>query len=37
MKRSRRFAVAASSVPGARQFVADSLSTLDPEVSQTVA
>jgi hypothetical protein len=33
MKRSRRFSRATSSVPGARQFVAESLSALEPEVT----
>jgi anti-sigma regulatory factor (Ser/Thr protein kinase) len=37
MKRSRRFSRATSSVPGARQFVAESLSALEPEVGETAA
>jgi anti-sigma regulatory factor (Ser/Thr protein kinase) len=35
MKRSRRFAQTTSSVPGARQFVAESLAALEPEVGET--
>jgi anti-sigma regulatory factor (Ser/Thr protein kinase) len=37
MKRSRRFSKATSSVPDARQFVAESLSALEPEVGETAA
>jgi len=37
MKRSRRFSKATSSVPGARQFVAESLAALEPEVGETAA
>jgi anti-sigma regulatory factor (Ser/Thr protein kinase) len=37
VKRSRRFAQSTSSVPGARQFVAESLAALEPEVGQTAA
>jgi anti-sigma regulatory factor (Ser/Thr protein kinase) len=37
MKRSRRFSRATSSVPGGRQFVAESLSALEPEVGETAA
>jgi anti-sigma regulatory factor (Ser/Thr protein kinase) len=37
MKRSRHFTQAPSSVPVARQFVADSLSALEPGVGETAA
>jgi anti-sigma regulatory factor (Ser/Thr protein kinase) len=37
MKRSRKFPEAKSSVPQARQFVAESLTSLVPEVSETAA
>jgi len=35
VKRSRRFPEAPASVPGARQFVAESLSALEPALSET--
>jgi anti-sigma regulatory factor (Ser/Thr protein kinase) len=37
MKRSRRFSQVSASVPGARQFVAELLSELEPEVGETAA
>ena len=37
MKRSRHFSQEPSSVPGARQFVADSLSALEPGLGETAA
>ena len=37
VKRSRRFPETTSSVPVARQFVAESLSALEPEVGETAA
>jgi anti-sigma regulatory factor (Ser/Thr protein kinase) len=37
MKQSRRFPETTASVPGARQFVAESLSALEPEVGEMAA